>query len=60
MILFFANSIFGLYFLNMGINFITLPVLPAFVINSANIVGGGLLILGGFLAMRSFSYRRIR
>jgi hypothetical protein len=54
MILFLVNLVAGLYFLNLGFNF--LPQIPQALVSVENwidIVGGILLVIGGFFAMRS-------
>jgi hypothetical protein len=54
MIIFLVSAVFGLYFLNLGFNFIPqIPQALAAVDKWINIVGGILLIVGGFFAMRS-------
>jgi len=58
-ILFFASLIVGLYFLNLGLNFITIPESFSSANKWINILGGILLIIGGFFAMRATS-RRVR
>jgi hypothetical protein len=59
-ILFAANLIFGLYFLNLGFNFIALPTFLASITNWINIIGGALLIVGGIFAMQATSPMRRR
>jgi cytochrome c biogenesis protein CcdA len=51
-ILFFASLIVGLYFLNLGFNFITIPETFSSMNKWMNVIGGILLIIGGFFAMR--------
>jgi hypothetical protein len=49
-LLFFVNLIVGLYFLNLGFNFVNLAFLDS-IKNWIEIGGGGLLIISGFMAM---------
>lgn len=51
-ILFFADLIAGLYFINLGLKFVTIPV-PETFNNWIMAIGGGLLIIGGLMAMTS-------
>lgn len=51
-LLFIVSLIAGLYFLNLGFNFVTLPESFSSVSKWMNIVGGILLIIGGFFSMR--------
>jgi hypothetical protein len=57
-ILFFVNLIVGLYFLNLGLNFVNLAFLDS-VKNWIEIGGGALLIISGLMAMtrRPSTYR---
>jgi hypothetical protein len=59
-ILFFVNLIAGLYFLNLGFNFIALPESLASLSKWMNVIGGILLILGGFFTMRQTTPRVVR
>jgi len=55
-ILFFASLVVGLYSLNLGFNFVTVPETVSSVIaKPLAIVGGILLIVGGFFSMKSMS-----
>ncbi|OGJ12982.1 hypothetical protein A3K82_00990 [Candidatus Pacearchaeota archaeon RBG_19FT_COMBO_34_9] len=51
-VLFFVSLITGLYFLNLGFNFIPIPAALASVNKYMNIFGGILLIIGGIFSMR--------
>jgi hypothetical protein len=57
-ILFFVNLIVGLYFLNMGLNFVNLSFLDS-IKNWIAIGGGALLIISGLMSMsrRTTPYR---
>ena len=59
-ILFYVNLIAGLYFLNLGFNFFLIPESLASLSKWMNVVGGILLILGGFFTMRRTTPRMIR
>ncbi|MDD5012201.1 MAG: hypothetical protein PHQ66_00945 [Candidatus Nanoarchaeia archaeon] len=53
-ILFFVNLIIGLYFLNLGFNLIVLPAAISSVLTTPMyVVGGILLIIGGYFSMRA-------
>ncbi|MCL5018612.1 MAG: hypothetical protein M1416_02500 [Candidatus Pacearchaeota archaeon] len=54
-LIFVANLIIGLYFINAGFNFIVLPELFLSLNKWINIVGGILLIIGGYFAMRAMT-----
>ena len=57
-VLFFVNLIVGLYFLNMGLNFVNLSFLDS-IKNWIEIGGGALLIISGLMSMsrRNVPYR---
>jgi hypothetical protein len=57
-LIFFIDLILGLYFLNFGINFITLPETFSSVSKWIIFVGGIFLILGGikYLTARRYGY----
>jgi len=57
-ILFFVDIIVGIYFLNLGFNFVNLQFLDA-IKNWIAIAGGALLILSGLMTMgrRTTPYR---
>lgn len=52
-ILFFVSLIAGLFFLNLGFNFIPLPDFLTSNMKWANIIGGVLLIIGGIFSMKT-------
>jgi len=57
-VLFFVNLIVGLYFLNLGLNFVNLSFLDS-IKNWIEIGGGALLIISGLMSMsrRNVPYR---
>lgn len=60
---FFVSLIVGLYFINLGTNFVTLPEsIPEEVGKWANIIGGVLIIIGGVISMnmdsQKYKYQR--
>jgi uncharacterized membrane protein len=57
-ILFIVNLIAGLYFLNLGFNFFAIPESLSMLDKWMNIIGGVLLIVGGFFSMRAVSKLR--
>jgi hypothetical protein len=61
-VLFFIDLIVGLYLINLGIPFVSGITLPSPLNNYTIALGGGLLILGGLMAMmsmrRPIGYRR--
>jgi hypothetical protein len=55
---FFGFLIVGLYMINSFFNFITIPVTISAVTNKwANLIGGILVIIGGFSFMRTGAQR---
>ena len=52
-ILFFASLVIGLYFLNLGLKFVTLSFMVEPLTSWMNVLGGVLLIVGGFFSMRA-------
>jgi len=54
-LIFVANLIVGLYFINAGFNFIVLPEFFLSLDKWINIVGGILLIIGGYFSMRAMT-----
>lgn len=53
-VLFFASLVVGLYFLNLGFKLVVIPESISSVITTPmNVVGGILLIIGGFFSMRA-------
>jgi len=55
MLWFLLNLIFGLYFLNLGLKFVTLSFISDSINNILMIIGGALLIICGFMSMRKSS-----
>lgn len=56
--IFFGFLIVGLYLINSFFNFVTIPVSISAITNKwANLIGGILIILGGFNFMRTSSQR---
>ena len=56
---FLVSLVVGLYFINLGTNFVTLPEsIPEEVGKWANIVGGVLIIIGGVISMNMDSQRQ--
>lgn len=53
MLLFIVYLVFGLYFLNSGLSFITLPGFLEDISSWISIIGGALLIIGGFFYMKA-------
>lgn len=55
---FFVSLIVGLYFINLGTNFVTLPdSIPEEVGVWANVIGGILIIIGGVISLNMDSQR---
>jgi hypothetical protein len=52
---FLLNLIIGLYFLNLGLKFVELTFISDSIKNVIMIIGGALIIIGGFMAMRRSS-----
>jgi cytochrome c biogenesis protein CcdA len=63
--LFWVDLIVGLYIINLGLKFVTLPI-PATILPSlnqwTNIIAGALIILGGIMSLtqrpQRYPYRR--
>lgn len=54
-ILFFVSLIIGLYFLNAGLDIVALTFIPDAVTKWIMVLGGILVIVGGFFAMRALT-----
>ena len=51
MIWFLVNLVFGLYLLNFGLKFVTLPFITDSINNWIIIIGGALIILHGVMSL---------
>jgi len=56
MLWFLLNLVFGLYFLNSGLHFITLPFITDTINNWVIGIGGALIIISGVMSMKGNSY----